>query len=336
MPQNSDFILAESAVLAAVCYTDIFDFAPKIEELPTYIPLVKLDEASIAAAVQRLCEQQRLFRQEQWITLPSRKDLVALRQERAAIVLERMKQVHTYLPGLMAAPWIKGALLTGSLAAGNPMPDADADLMMILDRRRMWLGYLLTRLWCRKKRPIEFCPNYCVADDALKLMYPNLFTAIEWSMARPLKPGPSLSAMDEENAWCRDMIPNAPLLNEKQVGLTVTKTKTMSLLGWLIYSPLGALLDKIEFMRLKWRTAGAYMPSGHIYKPHPPTRQFHIFKGFLKRLDQNNVAMPELRCHIDDQISSLKLAIKDWEEGVPGSEVKESLENAITTSSSGT
>lgn len=312
MSPTSPSIGAEDAVMAAVCYADIFDFSPRENELPTYAPFCVMDQATRSKSVATLVESGRLGREGKRLFLPGRHALAELRLERDTISEKRYGQLREQLPPLLSAPWIKAALLTGSLAAGNSEPDADADLFLVLDRRRMWIGYFIVRLWTRLKRDVEFCPNYCVGDDALSLLYPNIFTAIEWNMARPLKMAPVLKSMDRENAWHRTFIPNGFSLEAKQVVLPTTRSWLMRCLSWLVQSSLGGLLDRLEFKRLNWRTKGAYQVDGHIYKPHPPTRQYGILSRFMERLDAAKISAPALRAHLDEQMVLLKQDIERW------------------------
>lgn len=303
----------DEAVLAAICYADIFDFALRREEIRTYLPLIIMSEAEIATALDGLVAMRRLMVDAALYYLPERGALVAMRRERDQVAVEQWAHIQRSLPALLHAPWIKAVLLTGSLAAGNPLPQSDIDLFLILDHRRMWLGYLMVRLWSRMPRSVEFCPNYCVTDKSPKLLFPNLFTAIEWSMAIPLKWGVELDIMERENAWYRKFLPNAPVPAEKQRCLNQSKNLFFRAFDWLLASRLGALLDRLEYRRLVWRTGKRYLPDASVYKPHPPSRQALIFAKFMRALDSAGLEAVELRVHINEQLALLNKKNRDWE-----------------------
>jgi len=262
-------------------------------------------------------EKEMLVRDGEYLALPDRAHLPELRRGKEAALNRKWNKLKTHLPRLMAPVWVKGVLLTGSMAAGNAGNRDDIDLLLILDKRRMWLGYLLFRMAARRIADIEICPNYVISDAACTLPFPNLFTAVEWSMARPLKLGPALMAMEQANAWCRDYLPNLRSLEDKRVDLGDTSVKMSRWLTWFVFSPLGWLADRFEYTRLKWRTRGCYQPQPHIYKPHPPTRQRVIFENWTLRLDRYQLEATRVRRHIREQEPILQAAIANWE-ATPG------------------
>lgn len=312
MTRTEGLLSDEDAVLAAVCYADVFDFALRRSELPTYLPMVAMEPDRIECVIADLVASGRLADDEDLVFLPDRPELAEMRAQRDQTSAEQWQQIRRHLPQLLDAPWVKAVLLTGSLAAGNPLPNSDVDLFLVLDHRRMWLGYLLVRLWARWPRKVEFCPNYCIADNASRLLFPNLFTAIEWSMAIPLKYGPELASMDRENQWYRVFLPNAAHPEEKLRDIPERRSMLMRTCDLILNSRLGGWLDRLELRRLSWRTGQRYLPVDSVYKPHPPARQSAIFAKFTKVLDRAGVAAPALRDHIDEQIALLVKHQRDW------------------------
>ena len=311
-PNRMTFSKTEDAVLTAFCYADIFSFPLKQEEIGTYMPFVRLSPQALEETVESLLTSHRLVREGIYLALPDRTHLPALRQGKEDALKRKWAKLKTHLPGLLAQTWIKGTLLTGSMAAGNASERDDVDLFLILDRRRMWLGYLVFRLLARRIREIEVCPNYVISDHARELPFPNLFTAIEWSMAIPLKSGPALMAMEQANSWCGDFIPNLRTLAEKGIPMAQNPSLASRVLSCLVFSPLGWALDRLECRRLKWRTGGRYQPSPHVYKPHPPTRQVVIFDELVARLNRYQLTAARVRHHIQEQKTLLAVEITHW------------------------
>ena len=321
----------EESVLGALCYADIFDFPCKAEEIPTYLPMVAMTMGQIEICLHKLLSKGQIQRKGDYWFLKGRDEVVFKRQKRETQTLEKWSLLRKYLPKIIGLPWIKGILLTGSLAARNASKDDDADLFLILDHRRMWLGYLIIRLWLRRIKKINLCPNYAISDQSLKLVFPNLFTAIEWSMAVPLKDDGVLETMASNNDFFQRFIPNGKPVKQRRVNIEPRKTFLGSLMTLLLRSPLGALGDKLEFARLKWRTKGTYFPKKFVYKPHPPLRQYLILKAWLERLDRYGIELLEVRQHIYEQKSSLKAAMREW--GISTSQVMATKTRKIQISS---
>ncbi len=312
----SETLLPEDAVLVAVAYADCFDFPLLTEEIATYLPLRTMERAEIEETLGTLLASHRLEKENGYWCLPGRAFLAQARQGKSSLVEKKWAEIHRYLPPVLALSWLKAVLLTGSLAAKNPTERADADLLLILDHRRMWLGYLVLRLFFRMRKPIEFCPNYAISDRSLALAFPNLFTAIEFSMAIPLKSGKVLARFEAANAWYRKLTPNAPSLAAKRVDVTPRRQWRWRVLDGIVRSPLGWLLDRLEYHRLRWRTKGLYQPGETVYKPHPPTRQYVIFQELEKRLNRHRIAAHPVRDHLSKQRGELAREMKAWGIGV--------------------
>ena len=308
----ADLSPSEEMVLAALCYGDIFDFALTVAEIATYAPFLHCQPEELATVADALVARGKIGKRNGYLFLSGRDALAEKRRKKVDLVAEKWTLIHHHLPPLVALSFVKGILLTGSLAAKNPTPKADADLLLILDHRRMWIGYLAIRLWLRRQKHIEFCPNYAISDRSLALVYPNLFTAIELSIAVPLKYGPAVEELESVNGWWRELIPNGPRLAEKRVDIPARSTLLTTAISLLVASPLGWLLDRLEYGRLRWRTRGHYLPNRSVYKPHPPTRQYRIFKAFQTRLDREGLAVPAIRAHLAKEFPILEQAMNAW------------------------
>ena len=310
---KSNYSQREEAILAAICYGDIFDFPLTRRELVTYLPFEKMTLRVIEDTVSSLVHRAKLADCDGYLFLPGREALVGIRTQRKVWAAEKWELLRSHLPPLLSPRWIKAALLTGSLAAGNTKKCDDVDLLLVLDHRRMWLGYMITRLWARHIKAIEFCPNYAISDRRTSFLFPNLFTAVEWNMSIPLKYSSDLGDLERGNVWFHDFIPNAPTSEEKQVELRqAPRTFGLRLLEWLFFSPLGGLLNQLEYLRLKWRTNGRYMPGPDIYKPHSPLRQYRIFQEWLLHMDRCGLAVPRIRAHFEEKRGELEKEIRDW------------------------
>lgn len=310
--QAPETLSPEDAVLVAVSYADCFDFPPLVEEIPIYLPFREMTGAEIEKTVHHLLADDRLETESGYLFLPGRSDLAGERRQKCALIEEKWTSIHRYLPPVLGLSWLKAVLLTGSLAANNPTEKADVDLLLVLDHRRMWLAYLILRLFFRLRKSIEFCPNYAISDRSLVLAYPNLFTAVELSMAVPLKSGRVLERFEKANTWYRRLTPNAPAMGVKRVDVTIRRTWSWRLLDGLVRSPLGWLLDRVEYHRLRWRTGGLYQPGKTVYKPHPPTRQYLIFHALEERLNRHRIRAHAIRDHIAEQKKELSRHMKDW------------------------
>ncbi|MDJ0835919.1 MAG: hypothetical protein QNK37_05335 [Acidobacteriota bacterium] len=307
---------AREAVLAAVAYADYFSFPPKTFELKRYIFFIALDDDQIEQVADELVAAGRLVRHAGYLCFPGREEIIAGREERLALLAEYKRLIKRKLPSLLRFGFIRGAMLSGSLAADAACKRCDVDLFLILDHRRMWLGFLLVRLIRLLERKVEICPNYIVSDRSLELVHPNVFTAVEMAKAVPLKPGPVLDDLDEVNCWYRDFIPNALTPEQKTLPLDLRPRWWHRLLDGLVASPFGGLLDKLEYRRLNRRTGGLYQPRDKVFKPHPPQYQHRLMEGLTARMRQYHIRFPQLENHLREQLAILEPACRHWREPV--------------------
>jgi hypothetical protein len=110
--------------------------------------------------------------------------LRSVREEASLALLARYRRV---LRIICALPFTRLVALSGSVAHLNVDPGADLDLFIVTRGARVWgvtlTIVLLTRLLgCRK----IVCANYVIADSALAVDQPDLFTANQILHLRPL------------------------------------------------------------------------------------------------------------------------------------------------------
>lgn len=312
MPVVRQFSKPQEIILTALCYAEVFQFPLRLEEFSAYMPLEVVAPKELELCLHQLVASGVLAHQNGLFAFSNRSDLFEKRGSQRQHFHEKWEKIRQFLPGLLAHRWIKGVLLTGSMAAKNPDGKADADLLLILDSKRMWLGYLWIRLWCRFRKQGLFCPNYVIGDCDLKLNFPNYPTAIEYAMSVPLKWHRVWQDMERENTWLTEVLPNSKPFQARREDLEVKASVFSKIVDGLIGSPFGAVLNACERLRLTLKTKGLYMPSPWVYKPHAPTRQIHILKRLLTNMDACQIAFSEFRQQIGAQLAYLERAEKKW------------------------
>ena len=323
MSSTTDLSISpDEAVLAGVAYADIFDFPPRFEELAFYVPIRPMSPEAIEATARDLVARGRLGERSGYLFLPGREDCVDRREAMLPVLEQKRRLLRSSLGPLLAFPWVKCVMLTGSLAANNPTDQADADLLLILDRRNMWLAYLVTRLWCRSRRSIELCPNYALSEASLTLAFKNLFTALELGKARVLDGLPLAQRFARANSWAGELMPNVPDMTARSEPIVAKPSLTARIADWVIRSPLGWFPDRLERLRLRIRTRGLYEPRRDVYKPHPPRRQLVIFQELLARLDRMGLEAVGLRRHLEQELRGLEKISRNWDQ-VPGKPLPE-------------
>jgi len=303
---------SQETILAALCYGEIFSFPLRREEFHTYMPLRQVSKEMLASDLEELVQKKLVHHHRGYYTLAGREADIEAREDKVERYERKWALIGQELPSLLRHSWVKGVLLTGSMAAKNPDGKADADLFLVLESKRMWVGYLFVRLWCKLRKKGHFCPNYVLAESELALAFPNYFTAIEYAMSVPMKWGDCWPAMELANPWLKTYLPNCANFTERKALLSCRRTFWSKGLDLALRSPVGWVLNKLEWWRLLYKTKGIYTPTPLVYKPHSPKRQWLIFKKLRQSLDNHRIEFAPLRAHIDAEIELLDAAGNQW------------------------
>ena len=201
------------AILHTVIYADLFDYPLTAQEIHRYLTGYA---APLATIEEHLAHDdglgQRLGSIAPFWFLAGRDHLVSLRQQRASFSQALWREARRYGRLVAALPFVRMVSITGSLTMNNVISARDdVDLLIVAARDRVWLARGLAILWVHlaRRRGIELCPNYVLAEHRLHLGDPSLFIAHELAQLVPLYGLDTYQRLLESNAWVRDYLPNA-------------------------------------------------------------------------------------------------------------------------------
>jgi hypothetical protein len=121
---------------------------------------------------------------------------------------------------LQSVPFLRGAFVTGSLAAGNVDGHSDVDFLLIARPGRLllchaWLKVVFRRGLGGAARLVVgdyfdwMCPNFIVSEDDMLLPRRDLYTAWEAAQAVPVFGFASCRRFLEANLWTTEFLPNS-------------------------------------------------------------------------------------------------------------------------------
>jgi predicted nucleotidyltransferase len=115
-------------------------------------------------------------------------------------------------------PYLRGLLLTGTLAMKRGGSNSDWDVLVVLKKDRIWLGRLIFTAWLQlvgkrrhgQKIENKFCLNQFVVDKKLKFKEKNEFFSNELLMAEDLMGDVKLKnkIMEKNEKWIKRFKPN--------------------------------------------------------------------------------------------------------------------------------
>jgi len=201
----------ERAVIEALVYADVFDWALTPAEVHRYLP-VPAEPADVDAALSSLGARRAIEAVDGFVTLAGRSGLVAERRRRTAASARLWRRSLAYGRVVASLPWVRLVAVSGSLAVDAAADDADVDLFVVTEDDRLWLARALTIGVVRlaATRGLTLCPNYLLARSALELPDRDRFTAHELAQLVPLAGADAYGELLHRNAWYRTFLPNHP------------------------------------------------------------------------------------------------------------------------------
>ena len=107
---------------------------------------------------------------------------------------------------LRHTPFVRGILLTGSVAAEDAPADADVDLLVIVADDRIGTVFALLGTTSRLVGRRWFCPNFYLAESQLPLQPSSVYIGRELGQAAAIVG--DANALRGANPWLEEMFPN--------------------------------------------------------------------------------------------------------------------------------
>ncbi len=203
----------EDAILRTILYADVFNFALTLDELHHFlIASVPVSAAQIEQAIGRSARlQSALACVDGLFMRAGREELAALRQTREQASAALWEPAARYGRWIGRMPFVRMVALTGALAVRNAVAHDDIDYVIVTAERRVWLARALTIVIVRlaRLRGVHLCPNYLLAETALRQDRRDLYMAHEIAQMIPVYGHDLHARMRRENAWVTAHLPNA-------------------------------------------------------------------------------------------------------------------------------
>lgn len=212
------------SVLTTLAYSDHFDFPLTLDEV--HLRLQSSEPCSserVFVTLNSLIKNKQITQTDVYYHLPNRQSLVARRLKFEKLSAPLLARAHHLARLLSSFPTILSIFLTGSLAVNNTNGNADIDLMIITQPKRLWITRFLltiyTTIFGLRRTPHsrnnsgKLCLNLYLTPMSYELptMRQSLYTAYELIQAVPLyDPHDTRFALLSANSWLKKYLPNFP------------------------------------------------------------------------------------------------------------------------------
>ena len=245
---------ADVAILRAVLYADVFDYALTLPQVHRYLEGEAMPlEAVRQALVSSPWLAGRVEMVDGYVVASGRAELARERGRRAERARRLWPAAQWYGRWMARLPFARMVAVTGALSMDNVDGDDDIDYFIVTAPGRVWLTRAFSILLVRLARlaGTNLCPNYLLADSALLQERRDLFVAHELAQMVPLVGKAVYERIWAANVWLVDILPNVlplaqaePEASEGGPGHWVQRA-----LEWALGGKLGDVLENWERTR---------------------------------------------------------------------------------------
>lgn len=242
------------AVLRALAYSDIFDYAPDRSALYHALESPGISRARFEQTLQDMQAEGAISVDGERCMLAGREALSVIWRRRQRQSALKLQSARRYTLLIRCLPFIRMVAVTGPLAVQSAEAPDDIDLFLMTAPGRVWLARALTIVVVRLAAlfGVTLCPNYLIATDALELSERNLYTARELVQMQPLYGAAWHHQFRKQNHWTLDYLPNAEIGAAPTLPLDRLPYLARLFKSWgehLLGGTLGAALDRWEMRR---------------------------------------------------------------------------------------
>ena len=205
-------------VLKLVCYADLYDYSPSIDEITADLPWRDITSAHVRSSIRNSENHSPvLISPDDFLFLKGRENLLPLGKERRENTQELLKKYGAHIRRIANLPYVRTVVLSGATAFGNSSQNDDIDLFLIVQPNRIWIVELynlfVIRLWREKicRQPRTICSNYLVETVSLTLPERDFFTAHQIVHMKPIYDEGFWRYFIKANPWVREYFPSFEL-----------------------------------------------------------------------------------------------------------------------------
>lgn len=169
----------------------------------------------ISDCLSELNKKNIVFKEGDYYSLENRAGFAGENIKKSARSVEKIKKNKWPLVFLRAIPFIRAIAVTGSVAMNNAAKKSDLDLLIVVERERIWtariFALLIIELFSRRrenpKKPEKICLNFFATRDK-EIPIQNIAMANMLRRAMPLYGGDAFAEFLNKNSWMKKFLYN--------------------------------------------------------------------------------------------------------------------------------
>lgn len=198
-------------LLQTLAYYDVFSYPLTLIEVHEKLPL-RATRAEVQDCMHGLLMDGRVFHFEGFYTLRNDYGLIQKRKTANVKANEQMTLARKKASFISKFPFIQGIFISGSLSKNYADEKSDLDFFIVTAPGHLWLArtifVFVRKLLVARKHYRNYCLNYFVTSDNLRIEEQNLFTATELTTLIPVFGHKYYLQILDSNQWLRKVLPN--------------------------------------------------------------------------------------------------------------------------------
>lgn len=309
----TDNSLLRHAIVATLVYHDILEMPLTTVEVCRYLFRPKEIELNstlldVEQVLNSLVREGTLTFSSGYYTFPSHENFIIRRIRSHAVSQIKWRRLRRIAWFLQAVPFLEMMAASGSLARELVKEDSDLDVLLVTRGGRIWtVRFIVTvvlDVLGLRRRPTGptknlVCLNHYLAQDALKLPYQSIYTALEYTRIVPLFGEAQCWKFREENKeWIKKYLVH--VLPDDTKHIKTVKNffilKIFRKMGEIILGGfLGNLIEKWLGAEQKKRitrgietseVGGRVIASAMHLEFHPHSKEAPLLKEFNQKMTQ--------------------------------------------------
>lgn len=241
-----------STFLKTLTYFDIFFYPLSETEIYRFSELKNIDVNEGRQTLRYLLNKGIIGKKGNLYYLGTSENKTNRRIKGNKLAKKRMKQAFIYSRLIASFPFVRGVYISGSLSKGYMEAHSDIDYFIITEKNRLWLSrtflILFKKIFLFNSHK-NFCVNYFVDTESLKLKEQNVYTATEVAMLIPMYNNKLHQKFLIENQWYQNYYPNyIPPVTYEVKSLKLLKKVVEKILD----NKFGNFLDNLLYRGTLW------------------------------------------------------------------------------------
>ena len=256
----------DNKILLSLSYTDQFKYPLTKEEI--FLRIIGREKSlsinKLETELVKMVSSGKIFVKNNFYFLKGSGNHIYTRIKRKQYSQKKWFEVEEFIRVVRLIPWIKGVLVTGSLAVNNVIENDDIDFLIIVQANRLWISRILVVFFTflnGKKRSWNgaysntWCLNLWLDDNSLELpqRLRNIYGAFEICQAVWIyDKGGTKNQFFDLNKWAKKFLPNYFAFQKEVDSLeTSVLSHTTNLLADFVLKELNNLLFIFQYLYMR-------------------------------------------------------------------------------------